>query len=168
LVQRRLPGRGQRHRARARRRRLGPLRPAGPAPRLPAPRPGRTPPDPARPRSAFGGLWTDQANADDLVEGRLALGWIDATEAAQLRAWIADGFVVLPNAVPEETLERALAHLDTAFRGEIEGQTYYAEGLGPSNGRLLPGRSVGFFTKDTKFAPRDTTAFVLFVKRSCP
>lgn len=88
------------------------------------------PAEPARPRSAFGGLWTDQANADDLVEGRLALGWIDEAEAAQLRAWIADGFVVLPNAVPEETLQRALDDLDTAFRGEIEGQTYYAEGLG--------------------------------------
>ena len=86
------------------------------------------PANPVTHRSAFGGLWTDQSNALDLIEGKLALGWISDEEAAQLRRWIADGFVVLPKAAPDALVEPALRDLQRAFDGEVEGQQFVVEG----------------------------------------
>lgn len=80
-------------------------------------------------RSRFGGLWTDLFNAHDLVDGKLALGWLTDQEAVHLRHWIDNGFVVLPNAAPEDLVEAARADLQRAFDGKIPGQNFVVENM---------------------------------------
>ena len=72
---------------------------------------------PDRPQSRFGGLWTDQANALDLVDGKLDLGMINAQQADTLREWIRDGYVILKGALPSQMVEGARAELDKAYSG---------------------------------------------------
>jgi phytanoyl-CoA hydroxylase len=60
----------------------------------------------ARYTSPFGGLWPDLSNADAVIAGKRALGWISDEEAELLRAWKRDGFVILPQAVAREDIER--------------------------------------------------------------
>jgi hypothetical protein len=59
-------------------------------------------------RSRFGGLWTDQLNALDLVEGRRELGMITDEQAGLLKSWISDGYVILHGAIPEPLIASAL------------------------------------------------------------
>lgn len=88
------------------------------------------PRDPAAVRSAFGGLWTDQGNALDLVEGRHALGWIDRREADLLRSFITDGYVILRGAVPAWTLRRAAGALEDAYAGRMKALRFCCPDLG--------------------------------------
>ena len=104
-------------------RRLGRFR--GYLPRAGAERPS----SPAGHRSAFGGLWIDLHNALDLLEGKRALGWIDDRQHALLQAFIRDGYVILPGAVPEPTLSAARRSLEDAFEGRDEGQNFLCESL---------------------------------------
>lgn len=89
----------------------------------------RRPDNPAATRSRFGGLWTDAGNALDVVAGRLDLGEITEAQAVLLRKWIADGYVVLPGAVPEALLDAADADLTRAYHGEIPGLRFAVHGL---------------------------------------
>jgi phytanoyl-CoA hydroxylase len=73
--------------------------------------------NPAGFRSCFGGLWVDQANALDLVRGRLELGTITSEQAALLFKWIANGYVVIEKAVPDEILDGALTDVTKAYEG---------------------------------------------------
>jgi len=73
--------------------------------------------DPAGFHSRFGGLWVDLANAADIVRGRLELGMITQEQATLLLKWIRDGYVVIENAIPEETLDQALADVNKAYEG---------------------------------------------------
>ncbi len=57
-------------------------------------------------RGAFGGLWPDLSNAEAVIAGKQALGWISEEEAEQLRAWRRDGFVILPQAVSADDIDR--------------------------------------------------------------
>jgi hypothetical protein len=95
--------------------------------------------DPAGFASAFGGLWTDQGNALDLVQGRLELGRISAHEAELLRRFIADGYVVLKKAVGPLTLWRARRALEAAYDGKIKGLKFCAPALGFEVGEWVPG-----------------------------
>jgi ectoine hydroxylase-related dioxygenase (phytanoyl-CoA dioxygenase family) len=88
------------------------------------------PRNPAAVRSEFGGVWTDQGNALDLVEGKLALGWITPEEADLLRAFITDGYVVLKQAVGGEMLDAAEQALEDAYAGRIEGLKFACPDLG--------------------------------------
>lgn len=88
------------------------------------------PRNPAGVRSAFGGLWTDQGNALDIVEGRLELGLIDRKLAEALRAYIRDGYVVFRNAIPRRELIRARRALEDAYDGKIRGQQFNCPELG--------------------------------------
>lgn len=95
--------------------------------------------DPAAPRSAFGGLWTDQGNALDLVEGRLELGRITPHQAELLRRFITEGYVVLNKAIPPWTLMRARRALDAAYEGRIPNLKYCCPALGFEVGDYTPG-----------------------------
>jgi hypothetical protein len=97
------------------------------------------PRDPAGFRSAFGGLWTDQGNALDLVEGKLELGRITARQAELLRRFITDGYVVLEKAVPPWTLWRARRALEAAYAGKIEGLQFSCPSLGFDVGPWVSG-----------------------------
>ncbi len=95
--------------------------------------PNRTAPranNPAGFRSCFGGLWVDQANALDVVRGRLELGTITPEQAALLCKWVEDGNVVIEKAVPEEILEGAVAELDKAYAGGFPSLRFNIHGFG--------------------------------------
>lgn len=75
------------------------------------------PDNPASTPSRFGGLWVDQANALDLIEGRLELGRISVAQADLLRHWRENGYVVLDQAIPSEVIERAKEQVEAAYKG---------------------------------------------------
>jgi hypothetical protein len=70
--------------------------------------------------SRFGGLWVDQANARDIVAGRLEIGLITSRQAELLQFFIDHGYVILEKAIPEELIERALSDHDAAYAGKFE------------------------------------------------
>jgi hypothetical protein len=94
----------------------------------------------ARYHSPFGGLWTDLSNAPDVILGKRALGWISEAEAALLRRWVADGFVVLEQAVPLEALDRLDADVEAIWTGTSPIRCFVetAEGDTPTLDRAGP------------------------------
>ena len=90
----------------------------------------RRPANAAAFRSRFGGLWTDQANALDLVAGRLDLGKITQDDAELLDGWIRDGFVILKGAIDEDTLQRTQTDLDKAYDGNMPNLKFAVHGVG--------------------------------------
>jgi len=87
-------------------------------------------PNPAALPSPFGGLWIDQPNADDIIEGKLELGMISAAQAEQLRFFIQNGYVIIPRAVPAKAVAAARADLERAYAGNIEGALFECGPLG--------------------------------------
>jgi hypothetical protein len=66
--------------------------------------------------SAFGGLWPDRPEAAERIARRRAAGELCAADAELLAAWIRDGFVILPGAVPGAVLDGINAEVDEAWR----------------------------------------------------
>lgn len=75
--------------------------------------------------SPFGGLWPDLPHAADLIAGRLEIGMITQQQAELLRSWIANGYVILPSAIPEEEIVRAEADLERAYQGGFGSQLMF-------------------------------------------
>lgn len=69
-------------------------------------------------RSKFGGFWTDLSNADEIVDGKLELGSISSEEAAQLRFWIANGFLIIKDAVGHELIDEALKDIARVYEAK--------------------------------------------------
>lgn len=67
--------------------------------------------------SPFGGFWTDQANALDLIQGRLDLGWIRQREAAMLRTFALDGIVEFDRLIDRDQVTDAALAVAQAFTG---------------------------------------------------
>jgi hypothetical protein len=67
----------------------------------------------------FGGFWTDRANALDLVQDRLDLGWVNRRDAAMLRTFVLDGVVDLDRAFDKEQVRDAALIIDQAFTGRF-------------------------------------------------
>jgi hypothetical protein len=67
--------------------------------------------------SPFGGFWTDQANALDLIQGRLDLGWIRQREAAMLRTFALDGIVEFDRLLDRDQVADAALAVAQAFTG---------------------------------------------------
>ena len=88
------------------------------------------PENPAKYYSRFGGFWTDQANAVDLVKGKLELGRINERQAELLSSFITDGYVVIKNAVPTEILDKAENELILAYHGGIPKLRFNVTGSG--------------------------------------
>ena len=51
--------------------------------------------------SRFGGLWTDRLDATSELERRRAAGLLSDEEAAVIAEWMANGYAILPGAVPQ-------------------------------------------------------------------
>jgi len=68
-------------------------------------------------RSRFGGLWTDLSNAREVLDGKAALGWVTAEEKELLAHWIEQGFVLLPGAVPPDSIDRLDADVESVWSG---------------------------------------------------
>lgn len=63
-------------------------------------------------KSRFGGYWTDRDDAEQLLAAKVAKGEIGGADEERLRAWMRDGYVVLPRAVPAELVEAIDAEVD--------------------------------------------------------
>ena len=115
-------------------------------------------------QSKFGGLWTDQKNALDLVAGREDLGKITKAEAYLLTKWVQDGYVVLEGAIDDRTLELALRDLDRAYDGTLPNMKYAVHGVGQRidwvpEARTSPAKALDIHwlssaVRDLIFAPR--------------
>jgi phytanoyl-CoA hydroxylase len=88
------------------------------------------PENPAEYRSRFGGFWTDQRNAMDLVEGRLDLGIITLAQAELLQKWITDGYVIIPGTISEDIVSAAVDDLDRAYHGRMPDMRFEIHGVG--------------------------------------
>jgi hypothetical protein len=91
-----------------------------------APRPTNA----AATHSPFGGFWTDRANALDLIQGRLDLGWIRRKDAAMLRTFALDGIVELNEALDRDQVRDAALIVDQAFTGMFPNLLFGAEAHG--------------------------------------
>ena len=80
--------------------------------------------------SPFGGLWTDHANALDLVQGRLDLGWIRRKDGEMLRSFVQEGIVELNEAHDREQVRDAALIVDQAFTGIFPDMLFGAEPRG--------------------------------------
>jgi hypothetical protein len=74
--------------------------------------------------SRFGGLWTDLTNAHEMIEGKAALGQITAEEAGQLQRWVEDGFVILPQAVSHELIDRLETDVEEIWDGRSSAHCF--------------------------------------------
>jgi len=96
-------------------------------PNAKAPRPGNG----AALPSPFGGVWTDQANALDLIQGRLDLGWIRRRDAAMLRIFALEGIVTLDRPNDQERIDGAALIVDQAFTGRFPDLRFARAGSAP-------------------------------------
>ena len=67
--------------------------------------------------SPFGGLWTDRANARDLVRARRDLGWIKPWEAMVLERFAADGIAPFDRPTDKAKLLACGLAIEQAFTG---------------------------------------------------
>jgi len=89
------------------------------------------PPGGATYHSRFGGLWTDRSDARAQIERKRAAAEISAKEAGLLQRWIEDGFVILPQAVPHELIDRLDADVEAIWAGRSPARCfveYFEEG----------------------------------------
>ena len=124
-------------------------------------------PDDAARMPRFGGFWVDRPDALDAVEGRLEIGQIDEAQAAQLRFWIANGYVILPGAIDAKLVDRARRELDRAYAGGFDDLLFECGAKGPGHMRwdaslnALPAKALDlhFFSRpirEVMFAPAIT------------
>jgi len=87
--------------------------------------------------SRFGGLWPDLPAAADIVRGKREIGQITERQAALLSSWIADGYIVLEQAIPARLIDFAVADLDKAFSGGFGELLFECHAVSKS---LCPGK----------------------------
>jgi phytanoyl-CoA hydroxylase len=75
-------------------------------------------------RSRFGGLWTDRVDAADRLASKLRAGEVTARESELLARWIADGFVVLEQAVPHDWIDALDADIEAVWQGRSAARCY--------------------------------------------
>jgi len=115
--------------------------------------------------SRFGGLWPDLSNAEELIDGKQALGSLSASDAELFRRWVRDGYVVLERAVAPELVDRFRNEVDAAWekgdprvRVEIgEGGRHVYPRMAPSHRdqphKVLDFHSVSAAAREVQFAP---------------
>jgi phytanoyl-CoA hydroxylase len=84
----------------------------------------------------FGGMWLDQVDASQEIERRQRDGRLDAEEARLAADWVRDGFVVLPGALPGETIDRLNDSLTAAIVSE--DPRFLASVFGENAGEPIP------------------------------
>jgi phytanoyl-CoA hydroxylase len=70
-------------------------------------------------RSQFGGLWVDLNHAPEIVQGKLDLGLINQKEAGQLLSFIANGYVIFPQAIPGRHLRKLNEDFERVWTGKL-------------------------------------------------
>lgn len=86
-------------------------------------------------RSPYGGLWTDETNALDILDGKREIGQITQAQADLLSRWIRDGYVVLEQAIPHALIDAAERDLDKAFAGGFPEMRFECHKVDPG---LIP------------------------------
>ncbi len=81
--------------------------------------------------SPFGGLWPDQANAADLLQGKLEIGQITERQAEKLRCWMEKGYVLLETAIPPSLVDRAALDLERAYAGGFPDLKFACPAVSP-------------------------------------
>lgn len=81
--------------------------------------------------SPFGGLWPDQANALDIVAGKLEIGQITDPQAKLLEHWIGYGYVVMEKVISPALIDAAVNDLDRAFSGNMPGARFECHKIAP-------------------------------------
>ena len=94
--------------------------------------------NPTAPSSRFGGMWTDFANAMDMLRGKHDLGLVSDDQAERLATWIRDGYVILKNALPSDLLNAAAHDLERAYSGRVDGLIFDCVDLPPRISTFLP------------------------------
>lgn len=69
-------------------------------------------------RTPFGGFWSDRIDAEACLDEKVRLGQITPSEEVQLRFWLANGYLIIENAVSEARIDGMLADLDDAWQRE--------------------------------------------------
>ena len=92
------------------------------------------PANPTATHSRFGGLWLDQANAADLIEGKRQLGRLTLPQAEQLLGWTQNGYMILRQALPRRLVDRAAADLHRAYDGGFPQLRFECPALGGGYG----------------------------------
>ena len=72
-------------------------------------------------QSRFGGFWTDRLDALEILSKREKKGLYSKEEAAQIRLWIKNGFLIIPGAVSTGIADRVLSDIEKIFDGKIPG-----------------------------------------------
>lgn len=83
------------------------------------------------PKPGSAGFWTDAGDAVDQVDGRQAIGQVDAEAADLLRHWVHHGYVILPHALPSRLIDSAAAVLQNAFAGGLTGARFDCPAISP-------------------------------------
>jgi hypothetical protein len=89
--------------------------------------------------SPFGGLWIDEADALDRINGRLETGLITERQAGLLEAFQRDGYVILSSAIEPSMIDAARADLDLAYAGGYEHLRFEAPAVLPEQATWRPG-----------------------------
>ncbi len=71
--------------------------------------------DAVRFHSRFGGLWTDRLDASSELERRRTSGLLTDREAAAVVSWIANGYVILDDAVPPDDCDALASEIARAW-----------------------------------------------------
>jgi hypothetical protein len=103
-------------------------------PNATAPRPGNG----AALGSPFGGFWIDQANALDLIQGRVELERINRRDAGMLRTFALDGIVELNRNFDREKVRDAALIVDHMFTGLFADLLFAPTGSGGETERWRP------------------------------
>ncbi len=89
-------------------------------------------PNAARESSAFGGLWTDQGDALDLIQGRSDLGRLKRRETVWLRNFALDGIAEPGPPLDGEQLQDAAMFVERMFAGLFPELLCAADPMGES------------------------------------
>ena len=76
----------------------------------------------------FGGFWTDGPNASAELDLLLGKGLVQPEEGEQLRFWITNGYLIIPQALDGDLLTRAQAAIDAAIDSRARMMTYWSSG----------------------------------------
>ena len=99
-----------------------PVQQSGPGERLPSLLdPYRYPPHGGSFNSRFGGLWTDMASAPAIARARLERGELSEQDYRDIMFWIANGYVIIPHAVPEKLVDAFNFDIDDIFERPRDG-----------------------------------------------
>jgi hypothetical protein len=78
--------------------------------------------------SQFGGLWTDRVDAQDILRRRIESGEITAQDAELLRFWMANGYVIIPNAASPQDIDIAACDIDLMYSHPYGFTEYFDAG----------------------------------------